>query len=155
VGAIHPFNRPSNVYRYSEDGILRGHLDKPWGLDQLSYAPYNISGSVSLSLVSRRGFLITLQDISKSSARAWLAGGFNYNNSMALQEIQGSLVSNGTQTPFQDGAGWTGTFTLPVCDMGYFDWNTQYGDKTSRYGLLPCCCGSTDGVDAYPLSDSS
>ena len=33
--------------RYHEDGVLKGHLDKPWGVDQLNASDYNISGSVS------------------------------------------------------------------------------------------------------------
>lgn len=33
--------------RYHEDSVLKGHLDKPWGLDQLNASDYNISGSVS------------------------------------------------------------------------------------------------------------
>ena len=33
--------------RYQEDGVLKGHLDKPWGVDQLNASDYNISGSVS------------------------------------------------------------------------------------------------------------
>jgi hypothetical protein len=34
-------------FRYHEDGVLKGHLDKPWGIDQLNASDYNISGSVS------------------------------------------------------------------------------------------------------------
>ncbi len=33
--------------RYTEDGVLRGHLDKPWGLDYLNGTTYGITGSVS------------------------------------------------------------------------------------------------------------
>ncbi|OCL07402.1 hypothetical protein AOQ84DRAFT_389548 [Glonium stellatum] len=80
------------TYLYHEDGILKGHLDKPWGLDQLEDKVYNISGS----------------DITKASARAWKVGAFNYTRDMALKEIESSLSSNGTLTPYTDGAGWIG-----------------------------------------------
>jgi hypothetical protein len=33
---------------YSEDGVLSGHLDMPFGLDELNSSQYNISGSVRL-----------------------------------------------------------------------------------------------------------
>ncbi|OCL00563.1 uncharacterized protein K441DRAFT_104822 [Cenococcum geophilum 1.58] len=35
------------TYLYHEDSVLKGHLDKPWGLDQLNASDYNIAGSVS------------------------------------------------------------------------------------------------------------
>ena len=35
------------LYRYSEDGVLLGHLDMPWGLDTLNGSDYAITGSVS------------------------------------------------------------------------------------------------------------
>jgi hypothetical protein len=112
-------------HRYDEDGILRGHLDKPWGLDELNGTHYGINGS----------------DITKASARAFRVGGFNYSQDIAHSRIVKSISSNGLLTPFTDGAGWEGTWTLPVCDMGTHNWNTQYGNDTSRYGMLPCCCG--------------
>jgi hypothetical protein len=81
------------------------------------------------------------QDITKASARAFRIGGFNYTQSTAQNRIVDSLSSNGALTPFADGAGWEGTWTLPVCDTGTNNWNTQYGAQPSRYGMLPCCCG--------------
>jgi hypothetical protein len=39
-------NEANDLCSYSEDGILRGHLDKPFGLDALNGSLYNISGSV-------------------------------------------------------------------------------------------------------------
>jgi hypothetical protein len=81
------------------------------------------------------------QDITKASARAFRVGGFSYTQDMAQERLVSSMSSNGTLTPFKDGAGWEGTWTLAVCDMGTHNWNTQFGNKTSRYGVLPCCCG--------------
>ena len=28
-----------------------------------------------------------------------------------------------------------------MCDMGANNWNTAYGAKPTRFGLMPCCCG--------------
>ncbi|KAH0548679.1 hypothetical protein GP486_007777, partial [Trichoglossum hirsutum] len=78
------------LYRYVEDGVLQGHLDKPWGLDQLAGPHYNIAPS----------------DITKSSARAWRRSGFNYTQEVAQNRIVDSITSNGSLTPFQDGAAW-------------------------------------------------
>ncbi|OCK74569.1 hypothetical protein K432DRAFT_447221 [Lepidopterella palustris CBS 459.81] len=113
------------TYFYHEDGVLRGHIDKPWGLDNLNGSLYNITGT----------------DITKASARAFKIGGFNFTRDMAFQQIEESVSSNGTLTPYLDGASWTGTWTIPVCDIGTHQWNTQYGKNGSRYGMLPCCCG--------------
>jgi hypothetical protein len=33
-------------HRYSENGVLKGHLDTPWGLDVLNTTPYSISAAV-------------------------------------------------------------------------------------------------------------
>ncbi|KAF2418236.1 hypothetical protein EJ08DRAFT_703208 [Tothia fuscella] len=90
------------AYRYVEEGRSKGHLDKLWGLDELSYEPYSILGP----------------DVSKSSARAWKIGAFNFTNAMAMKAIQDFVASNGTSTPSKDGARWTKTFTLPIYDMG-------------------------------------
>jgi len=35
------------LYRYVEDGVLEGHLDKPWALDYLNSTSYGITGNVS------------------------------------------------------------------------------------------------------------
>jgi hypothetical protein len=57
---------------------------------------------------------LTLQkDIIKSSARAWEHGGSNYTDEMARQRIQDSIASNGTLTPFLDGAAWEGREMSP------------------------------------------
>jgi hypothetical protein len=87
---------------------------------------------------------------------------------MAFKQIQLSVSSNGTLTPYADGAGWigqnvsstlfeailtihAGTWTLPVCDIGTHQWNTQFGNKTSRYGMLPCCCGNPPFSSTKPF----
>ena len=101
-------------------------MDAPPGFDKLTSSDYNIS----------------ITDALKSSARTWRYQGFNYTQRDAMNRIQGSVLSNGTLTPFQDGIGWEGVWTIPVCDIGgHIQWNTQFGDKKEGYGRLPCCCG--------------
>ncbi len=59
-----------------------------------------------------------------------------------MNRIEASVASNGTLTPFQDGPGWEGVWTIPVCDVGsHVEWNTQFWDKKEGFGRLPCCCG--------------
>jgi hypothetical protein len=58
-----------------------------------------------------------------------------------MNQLEEAFSSNGTVSPFKQGAGWVGTWTLPVCDMGANNWNTAYGAKPTRFGLMPCCCG--------------
>lgn len=113
------------TYAYQESGILRGYLGKPKGLDQLNDSAWDISGT----------------DITKSSAAAAKIGRYNFTQEMAHQAIHDAIASNGTLSPWEDGAGWRGTWTLPVCDMGTHNWNSQFDDTSSRYGMLPCCCG--------------
>ncbi|KAF2676209.1 hypothetical protein K458DRAFT_397227 [Lentithecium fluviatile CBS 122367] len=130
------------TYAYHEDGILRGYLGKPTGLDQMNETAWGISGT----------------DITKASAGAFRIGRFNYTEEMAVLQLNDAIASNGTLSPWEDGAGWRGTWTIPVCDMGSNNWNTQFDNKTSRYGMLPCCCGTdckdtTDFVRAANLYD--
>jgi hypothetical protein len=82
-----------------------------------------------------------MQDISKASGAAYRVAGFNFTHEDENAQLQNSLASSGSISPFEQGAGWIGTWTLPVCDMGQNNWNTQYGDQSSRFGLMPCCCG--------------
>jgi hypothetical protein len=58
-----------------------------------------------------------------------------------MEQLEQAFSSNGSVSPFEQGAGWVGTWTLPVCDMGTNNWNTLYGIKPTRFGLMPCCCG--------------
>jgi hypothetical protein len=54
------------------------------------------------------------------------------------------MSSPNSTSPFLDGPGWTGTFTLPICDIGTHNWTAPYDDPSGswgRFGLLPCCCG--------------
>ena len=45
---VHEKSQLTKWTSYSEDGILKGHLDKPFGLDQLNSSQYGINGSVRL-----------------------------------------------------------------------------------------------------------
>jgi hypothetical protein len=113
------------TYLYHEDGILKGRLGKPDGLDQMNDTSWDISGN----------------DITKASAAAFRIGRYNYTEDMATQELRNAIASNGALSPWEDGAGWRGTWTIPVCDLGANNWNTQFDNTSSRYGVLPCCCG--------------
>ncbi|OAF99026.1 uncharacterized protein CC84DRAFT_414624 [Paraphaeosphaeria sporulosa] len=114
------------TYAYHESGILKGFLEAPTGLDHLNESTWDISGT----------------DISKSSAASFRTARFNFTEPMAHDALASAVASNGTSSPWADGAGWVGTWTLPVCVLPPdYNWNTQYADTSSRYGMLPCCCG--------------
>jgi len=80
----------------------------PWGLDRLNGSVYGISGGVRICSIYKPHLADHEQDIAKASARAFRVGGFNYTQAMATSRIMSSLSSNGTLTPFLDGAGWEG-----------------------------------------------
>lgn len=107
-----------------------------------TYVPYYFDGKSQqeppgLSLLNQSYYGIRPSQIAESSARAWEYAGNNYTTTLASQRIQSSLSSNGALTPFQDGPGWEGMFTLPACDVGpQSEWLVPFGGK-----LLPCCCG--------------
>ena len=82
-----------------------------------------------------------IQDITKASARAYRVAKFNFTHADEMAQLEAALASNGTTIPFEQGPGWVGTWTLPVCDMGTNNFNTQYGAKPTRFGMMPCCCG--------------
>ncbi|KAB5513128.1 hypothetical protein GE09DRAFT_1295358 [Coniochaeta sp. 2T2.1] len=114
------------TYLYTESGTLSGYLDKPYGLDVLMNETYGISGV----------------DITKSSAKAYRLAGFNFTEDDAWSALSNAMSSPNSTSPFLEGPGWTGTFTLPVCDIGIQNWTTAFGDTSAgRFGMLPCCCG--------------
>lgn len=69
-------------------------------------------------------------DIFKSSARAYRAAGFNLTDTDARNSVADTMASPKSPSPFLEGPGWTGTFTLPVCDIGEHNWSTAYGDTS-------------------------
>jgi hypothetical protein len=40
------------LYRYSPDGVLKGHVDKVHGIDEISEAPFGISGQVCIAALT-------------------------------------------------------------------------------------------------------
>ncbi|KAK0720232.1 hypothetical protein B0H67DRAFT_180062 [Lasiosphaeris hirsuta] len=119
------------LYEIHEGSRMTSQLGKPEGLDDLNGTYFGILG----------------QDISKSSARSFRAGQFNYTQEMQTKELENAIASNDSVNPFAEGAGWSGTWTIPVCDTGKHNWNVQYDDSSSRYGRLPCCCGKFKAVN--------
>ncbi|KAM7191314.1 hypothetical protein V8F20_009369 [Naviculisporaceae sp. PSN 640] len=117
------------LYEMLEGNRMTSTLVKPLGLD-------DFDGSY---------FGITAQDITRASAKSFRAGQFNYTNEDFVTELDDVLANDGANAsisdPFKEGAAWPGTWTIPVCDTGKYDWNVQYDDYSSRYGKLPCCCG--------------
>ncbi|KAL1603764.1 hypothetical protein SLS60_005354 [Paraconiothyrium brasiliense] len=105
------------TYAYHESGILKGYLEPPSGLEHLNDTPWDISGI----------------DISKSSAASFQTARFNFTETMGHDALADAIASNGTLSPWSDGAGWVGTWTLPVCRFpaGY-NWNSQYLNTSSR-----------------------
>ncbi|KAK4225150.1 hypothetical protein QBC38DRAFT_271617 [Podospora fimiseda] len=111
------------LYQMDEWSRMKSKPVKPEGLDDLNGTQFGISGS----------------DITKSSAKAFRAGAFNHTQEI-LKELEAAIVSKRKLDPFAEGAGWSDTWTIPVCDTGKYNWNVQYDDTTFRYGRLPCCC---------------
>jgi hypothetical protein len=124
------------TYQYTEKGVLKGFLDSPPSVNKLNDSSYGMHGS----------------DVSKASALSWKRGGFNYTAQAAFEDLRDALDpdrygDNATEGMVAldsyrgNGGAQVGSWTLPVCDMGTHNWNTQYGDKKGGMGLLPCCCG--------------
>ncbi|KAF1810259.1 hypothetical protein P152DRAFT_106160 [Eremomyces bilateralis CBS 781.70] len=116
------------LYRYQEDGNIKGHVEQPWGLDKLRGAPYFITG----------------EDIVKASVGAWRFAPTNYTYDQGIRQVIEMAISNQAVSPFKEGAGFSGTFTIPVCDTGKRNFNSQWTSPSKRVvstGKLPCCCG--------------
>ena len=113
-----------HLYVYRETGHLQGYQDAPYGLQNLS-----------------TDYQIPPTDITKSSALAWQMNISDLNQSEAFKIVTSALSNPNASDPFLQGPGWVGTWTIPVCDTGTQNWNTQYGDKKQGMGFLPCCCG--------------
>ncbi|KAK3213657.1 hypothetical protein GRF29_28g563392 [Pseudopithomyces chartarum] len=115
------------TYFYHESGILKGYLDAPEGLAQLNESAWGISGG----------------DISKASAASAKVGGFNYTEEMGRGALSEAIASNGSLSPWEDGAGWRGTWTMPVLavwDVAVLLW----GELQGYEGL--CGGGEFEGV---------
>lgn len=147
--AINSWWRQQPVYIVSTTADLNGStIDYPknasWYSPQTgrTYIPYYYHGHKAQEppgLASLNGSLFGIQtsQVAQAAGRAWEVAGFNYSSKVASERIQAAFASNGSLTPFQDGAGWEGIFNIGVCDIqDHKDWIGQYGS-----GLLPCCCG--------------
>jgi hypothetical protein len=63
-----------------------------------------------------------MQDITKASAAAYRVAKFNFTHDDEVGQLEEYFASNGSISPFDQGVGWVGTWTLPVCDMGTNNW---------------------------------
>ena len=115
------YTSPNTTRTYTPYWYRKGKLIAPPAILVLNGSLYGIKAS----------------QIAEASARAWEVAGNNYTEKVALKRMYTALRSNGSLTPFQDGAGWEGVFSLPVCDIGTRPkWLDDYSGK-----ILPCCCG--------------
>jgi len=118
-----------HLYFYRETDHLTGYQDAPNHLTDLA-TNYSIAAS----------------EITKSAALGWQRGRYDFNRTQAFQLFIDTLRQGNGSDAWLDGAGWPGAWTIPVCDMGKNNWNTQYGVSKSNLpgfgmGYLPCCCG--------------
>jgi hypothetical protein len=140
---------PENLHDYPEAESYYSTKTKR------TYIPYHykkkkVRAPPGIESLNNDFYNITSPQVAESSARAWEFAGNNYTQETALKRLQDSLLSKGALTPFQDGAGWEGVFTLPVCDIrSRPKWVVEYDQK-----ILPCCCGvnCTDTVHFLELA---
>ena len=96
-----------------------------------------------------------LQNVIDSSLKAHAAAGYNYDFSTASSRAVKAL-ENG-ENPRDQGAGWEGVFTLPVCDVsGAIGKNYQYGTSIlMEYGRgnRPVWCGPVCGENLQKTQD--
>ncbi|KAI5457856.1 hypothetical protein BGZ63DRAFT_433443 [Mariannaea sp. PMI_226] len=84
-------------------GSQYGWVTQPPGMDMLGSGDYAN---------------ITLQNVISSSVDSYNVAMFNYSSSTALSRVE-DAITNGWANPFAIGAAWEGTFTIPVCDIGW------------------------------------
>lgn len=114
------------TYMYTESGTLQGYLHKPYGLEVLMNETYGINGSVTPSFSPCATRRLTADDRTYPNPRpapSACSASISHKDD-SWKQLSDALVSNSTSSPFLDGPGWTGTFTLPVCDIGTNNWTT-------------------------------
>lgn len=81
-----------------EGSRMTSTLGKPQGLDDLNGTYFGISG----------------RDITRSSARSFRAGQFNYTTADLTSELETVLAAGGNNAsitdPFKEGVGWAGMY---------------------------------------------
>ena len=112
------------LYYWQENDVISltshqwGWTNGPPGADQLGQGDY--AG-------------ITIQDVIKSSLGSYIAAGYSYNYTFGADRVQDALKT-GWAKPSDQGPGWEGTFTLPVCDIG---WAMNQNIQGKQYILQP------------------
>ncbi|KAI9682371.1 MAG: hypothetical protein M1817_000425 [Caeruleum heppii] len=121
------------LYRFDEDGHHRGHLDKPWGMDELNkidlQPAWATEGSAKSFRVSQK-----------------LGGdGYNYDQEKGTDQILRDGSKSGIQSLADSAGRLAGSWDIAVCDMGTWgkNWNYDYVSDPGREGNhpMPCMCG--------------
>ncbi|KAF2022364.1 hypothetical protein BU24DRAFT_458221 [Aaosphaeria arxii CBS 175.79] len=114
------------------DSFDTGKLDMPIGADKLD------AGWIE------DGYKIEIKDIFEASIAAWSVAGSNYDGQNSVDRAVDAVAKQWAQ-PWDVGASWEGTFTIPVCNTGNVSYNVPYGQR-----IMPCNCGG-DGsqVDGF------
>ncbi|KAI4166226.1 MAG: hypothetical protein LQ342_000112 [Letrouitia transgressa] len=111
------------LYYWEEPGglVLNSHkwgwTNPPPGFDKLGQGDYEG---------------VKVEEIIASSLDAYIVAGFNYNSETAANRVVESLKLG--LDPGAKGAAWEGTFTIPVCDIG---WAMTADVKDKGYILQP------------------
>jgi len=101
---------------------------------------------------------VTVADILNSSLDAYNVAQFNYSSSTAQDRME-SAIGQGWANPYDEGAAWEGTFTVPVCDV---QWATKqdflrqkqyvlqpYGSNSRPQWCGNVCTGRSDVTTAF------
>ena len=112
------------LYYWQENDVVSltshrwGWTNGPPGADQLGQGDY--AG-------------ITIQDVIKSSLGSYIAAGYSYNHEFGATRVT-DAIQKGWARPSDQGPGWEGVFTIPVCDIGWA-MNQDFQDR--QYILQP------------------
>ncbi|KAL9610586.1 MAG: hypothetical protein Q9167_004712 [Letrouitia subvulpina] len=60
---------------------------------------------------------VTVEDVIRSSVATYKAGGYNYDEAFAQNQIRDAIAAG--RQPGLQGPSWEGIFTIPVCEVGW------------------------------------
>ena len=117
-------NKAWFLYYWQENDVISltqhqwGWTNGPPGADQLGRGDY--AG-------------VTIRDVITSSLNSYIAAGYSYNYTFGADRVV-SAFKDGWANPSDQGPAWEGTFTLPVCDIG---WAMDQDVEDKQYILQP------------------